>query len=259
MAKIINFENELSDSIDKAQDIIWYAWDTEDPVERHALVKKALKIDPGCTDAYNVLGYDEKDGDKRLGYFTQAIECFKKRYDQKYFDETIGYFWGVMETRPFMRALQGYGQILWEKGRSKEAIETFNYMLTLNPSDNQGVRYALVSWLFIADDLKGVRKLLKTYTEGTACMRFSALLLKILEKKDTKLIRKQYDAAVEANGYVIPYLLKKKRIPAAIPDHYALGSKEEAIIYVNDEYGAAAWKTYPEALKALAEMANEGK
>ncbi|MDR2109706.1 MAG: hypothetical protein LBP32_00200 [Spirochaetaceae bacterium] len=253
MAKILNFE-DFSGKRDEAQEIVWDAWEVEDPVKRVALVKKALEIDPDCTDAYNILGYEEKDPEKRLGYFMRAAESFKKRHDQNYFDEMTGYFWGEMETRPFMRALMGCGQSLWDSGKRKEAVETFTYILTLNPSDNQGVRYFLISWLLIIDEVKGARKLLKTYTEGTAAMRFSMLLVTILEKKDKTLIRKRYEAAVETNGYIVPYLLKKKRIPAKIPDNYTWGSKEEAVVYVKDEYGAAAWAAHPEALTVLSDL-----
>ncbi|MDR0586861.1 MAG: hypothetical protein LBG26_06445, partial [Treponema sp.] len=211
------------------------------------------------TDAYNILGYEEADKDKRLEYFTQAVESFKKRHNQQYFDETTGYFWGELETRPFMRALQGYGQSLWDNTRPKKAVETLHYMLTLNPNDNQGIRYILVSWLFIVDDLKSVRKLLKKYKEGTACMLFSALLLNILEKKDNEILQKHYNAAIEANEYIVPYLLNKKKAPVIDVDHYALGSKEEAVIYIDDEYGAAAWICHPEALKVLAGLAKGKK
>jgi hypothetical protein len=259
MGKTINFDKEFSANIDKAQEIVWDAWDTEDPVDRVALAKKALKIDPGCTDAYNILGYKEADKDKRFEYFTQAAESFKKRHDQQYFDETAGYFWGELETRPFMRALLGYGQSLWDNSRPKEAVETFSYMLALNPNDNQGVRYTLISWLLIVDDLKNVRKLLKEYKEESACMMFSALLLNILEKKNNAVLQKRYDAAVEANKYIVPYLLRKKKAPAIDPDSYAFGSKEEAIIYMNDEYGTAAWISHPEALKVLADLAKGNK
>jgi hypothetical protein len=259
MGKIIKFEKEDSGDIEKAQEIIWDAFETEDPVERAALAKKALKLDPYCTDAYNILGQEETDGEKQLGYFAQAIESFKKGHDQKYFDETAGYFWGEMETRPFMRALLGYGQSLWINNRPKEAVETINCMLTLNPNDNQGVRYLLASWLLIVDDLKSARKLLKDYKEKTACMLFSKLLLDILEKKNKTVIQKSYDDAVQENEYIVPYLLKKKKIPTLDPDMYAPGSKEEAVIYIDDEYGAAAWICHPEALKVLAELAKGEK
>jgi DNA/RNA endonuclease YhcR with UshA esterase domain len=83
-------------------------------------------------------------------------------------------------------------------------------------------------------------------------MLFPALLLKILEKKDKEVIQKAYVAAVKSNEYVVPYLLKKKRIPANNFNRYASGSKEEAVVYIDDENGAAAWRVHPEALKVLA-------
>jgi tetratricopeptide (TPR) repeat protein len=257
--RIVDFEPEFSGPIADAQELVWDAWDEDNPVERRALAKKALKLDADCTDAYNILGYEEKNTDKRLGYFMRALDSFKKRYDQTYFDENTGYFWGVLETRPYMRALLGYGQSLWALGKSKEAAETLTGMLTLNPNDNQGVRYILVSWLLINDDRESAGKLLKTYKEGSACIVFSALLLHILEKKSKKVIQKSYDAAVKANEYVVPYLLKKKKIPAASPEGYTFGSKEEAVIYIKDEDGAAAWRTHPEALLVLAELAHVEK
>jgi tetratricopeptide (TPR) repeat protein len=264
MGKIIKFEKEFSGNIDKAniekaQEIIWDTWDMEDPVERVALAREALEVDPDCTDAYNLLGYEEdEDRVKRLEYFTQAIASFKKRHNQKYFDEMTGCFWGEPETRPFMRALLGYGQSLWAITKYKEAIETLSYMLILNPMDNQGVRHALVSWFLIVDDCKSARKLLKDYKEQVACMVFSALLLNILEQKDEKVIQKWYNAAVKANEYIVPYLLKKRKVPAT--DSYAciFGSiEEEAVSYMVDLYGAEAWISHPEALKVLAKLAKE--
>jgi hypothetical protein len=259
MGKIIKFEKVSSGNIEKAQEIIWDAWIAEEHGEKLALAKKALKLDPYCTDAYNVLGYEEKDSENRLGHFTQAIESFKKRYNQKYFDQSTGCFWGILETRPFMRALLGYGQSLWDNARPGEAVDTLNYMLTLNPGDNQSVRYLLASWLLIIDDLKEARKLFKEYKEETACMLFSKLLLNILEKKNERVIQKAYEAAVRANEYIVPYLLKKRKMPTFDFDRYSLGSKEEAIIYINDEYGAVAWESHLEALKVLAELAKAKK
>jgi tetratricopeptide (TPR) repeat protein len=259
MVEISVFKEGFSSNIDEAQDIVWDAWDTEDPVERIALVEMALKIDPDCADAFNVLGYEEKDAEKRLAYFARVIESFKKRHDQKFFDETAGYFWGEMETRPFMRGLQGYGKTLWDCGKHKEAIETYQYMLTLNPNDNQGVRYSLVTWLIIVGDFKNARKLLKKYQEETACMLFPSLLLNILEKKDNEFLQNSYTSAVTANKHVVPYLLKKKKMPATIPDRYTYGSKEEALIYLKDLPGVDAWQGHPDALKVLADLAELAK
>jgi hypothetical protein len=48
--------------------------------------------------------------------------------------------WGLIDNRPFLRCMQGYGLCLWRLGRFEEAERVFGKMLWMNPSDNQGVR-----------------------------------------------------------------------------------------------------------------------
>ena len=55
--------------------------------------------------------------------------------------------WGLIDNRPFLRCMHGYGLCLWRLGRFDEADRVFHRMLWLNPSDNQGVR-------FLIDDVK---------------------------------------------------------------------------------------------------------
>jgi hypothetical protein len=49
--------------------------------------------------------------------------------------------WGLVDNRPFLRCMHGYGLCLWRLGRFGEAGRLFKRMLWLNPSDNQGVRF----------------------------------------------------------------------------------------------------------------------
>jgi hypothetical protein len=51
--------------------------------------------------------------------------------------------WGMIDNRPFMRCMHGYGIALWRLRRFKEAEEVFRRMLMLNPPDNQGVRFLI--------------------------------------------------------------------------------------------------------------------
>jgi len=55
--------------------------------------------------------------------------------------------WGLIDNRPFLRCMHGYGLCLWRLERFDEAGRLFQRMLWLNPSDNQGVR-------FLIDDVK---------------------------------------------------------------------------------------------------------
>jgi len=49
--------------------------------------------------------------------------------------------WGLIYNRPFLRCLRGYGLCLWRLGKVAEALVTFERILSLNPNDNQGVRF----------------------------------------------------------------------------------------------------------------------
>lgn len=51
--------------------------------------------------------------------------------------------WGLLENRPFMRCLHGFGLSCWRLDRADEAAAVFERMLWLNPGDNQGARFLL--------------------------------------------------------------------------------------------------------------------
>jgi hypothetical protein len=51
--------------------------------------------------------------------------------------------WGLVDNRPFLRCLQGYGLCLWRLGRGDAAAQVFDRMLCMNPGDNQGIRFLL--------------------------------------------------------------------------------------------------------------------
>ncbi|OHD74920.1 MAG: hypothetical protein A2177_11140 [Spirochaetes bacterium RBG_13_68_11] len=51
--------------------------------------------------------------------------------------------WGLIDNRPFLRCMHGFGLCLWRLGRFEEAGRIFDRMLWLNPADNQGVRFVI--------------------------------------------------------------------------------------------------------------------
>ena len=58
-----------------------------------------------------------------------------------------GEFWGPLETHPYMRARLGLAGALRDLGRHDEALAHYRDrgLLELNPGDNQGVRYLLLT------------------------------------------------------------------------------------------------------------------
>ena len=51
--------------------------------------------------------------------------------------------WAMIDNRPYLRCLHGYGLCLWRLRRFDEAANVFTRMLWMNPSDNQGARFNL--------------------------------------------------------------------------------------------------------------------
>lgn len=51
--------------------------------------------------------------------------------------------WGMINNRPFLRCLNGYGLCLWRLGRFQDAAQIFDRILWLNPADNLGVRFLI--------------------------------------------------------------------------------------------------------------------
>lgn len=47
--------------------------------------------------------------------------------------------WGLIDNRPFLRCMQGYGLCLWRLERWEAAERVFERMLWMNPTDNQGI------------------------------------------------------------------------------------------------------------------------
>ena len=51
--------------------------------------------------------------------------------------------WRMIDNRPFLRCLHGYGLCLWRAGKFEDACRIFERMLWLNPPDNQGARFLI--------------------------------------------------------------------------------------------------------------------
>ena len=62
---------------------------------------------------------------------------------QKFSWKTARLEWPWLENRPFLRAYHSLGVWNLDNARHDEAIEIFRRLLSVNPNDNQGVRYLL--------------------------------------------------------------------------------------------------------------------
>ncbi|WP_442596296.1 SEC-C metal-binding domain-containing protein [Neobacillus sp. D3-1R] len=219
----------------QAQDLIYQAFEASGK-KRFDLARQALELDPNMADAYNILAEEVEQPILRLDFYEKAMKIAEKELgDKKFFKENKGYFWGLLETRPYMRAKANYALTVQSQGYDMIAIKHFKEMLDLNPMDNQGVRYPLfISYL--KEKIFGkARELLKRYPEETTEGLYNELLLELLENGFTPKASNLLKEALKTNRFVIDYVTGEKKLPAAtIQEYYSFGSKEEAVGYAEN-------------------------
>jgi len=218
---------------EKAQDIIFDAYNAKGK-RRKELLKKALKLDPNHPDIYNIMGDDATSLKEANAFYREGVVRGEKQLGQAYFKENMGHFWGIIETRPFMRAKFNYGQTLEALGKLKEAIVQYEELLALDEMDHQAVRYLLFAAYVKDGKLSQAERLLKKYPEEhNAHGLFNRCLLEGLKNGKTERYKKLMDKAKKQNPFVMDYLTQKRSLPKLMPETYILGDKSEAIIYAD--------------------------
>ena len=122
------------------------AQEEDDIPEALRFARKALKIDPDNLDAELIVavygGAKYYDTVKRL---ERAVAKGTKIMEKEgYMTDSVGNFWGVLETRPYMRLRTEYAKALLEFGMYRRAIAEFEELIRLCDNDNMGNRYTLM-------------------------------------------------------------------------------------------------------------------
>lgn len=248
---IPSMPEELLGPQEKAQDLVFDAYDLEFPEARENIAA-ALELDPDCIEAYEYLGSHEPVPEIAMVFFEKGISIGEKKFEGKHLKENIGHFWGLHETRPYMRCLQFQSECLDAIGKTEECIGILEKMIKLNPNDNQGIRGRLMLYLIETDQYE---KYVKYDTEFKDEISAFALFNRALYAYKTKGIgatsNKKLTDAIKFNKFVLPKLLKHEH-PTDLPNHYGLGDENEATIYLFYAYpiwystkGAIEWlKTF---------------
>lgn len=237
--------------LERAQDLIYEAFETESSRKRVQLAKKALKVSPDCADAYVLLA--EEDAGE---LYQKGIEAGERALGRETFEKEAGHFWGILETRPYMRARQGLAICLWELGERGEAIEHYQEMLDLNPGDNQGIRYELAGYLLDEEMDEELGELIERYEEdASAFWVYTRALWRFRKEGDTGEATAALKEAIETNPYVPLYLLGHKSLPGALPELIGFGDESEAVAYF--ARALTGWLRTPQALEWLRQNVDE--
>jgi hypothetical protein len=112
-----------NEALDRAQELIYDAWDAVTPKQRVELAAMALAISPRCADAYVLLGEHAEPGSpEQLECYRRGVAAGEAALGKAVFVEDVGHFWGLLDTRPYMRARLGLARLLWARGAGDEAL-----------------------------------------------------------------------------------------------------------------------------------------
>lgn len=232
---------------EEAQELAWRAMEARTPKEAISFAQQALAKDPDCVDALVIVANAKaRSPEDFIKGLQKAVAAGERSLGAQYFAENKGHFWGLIETRPYMRARHQLATMLLGAGRSREAILHFEALLDLNPNDNQGVRDMLLGCYLAVDNLDGARRLLSAYAEDVSAVFAWSRTLERFLSGDLKGAERALKRARRDNRFVELFLGGKREPPQQLPDSYALGSEEEALFCLNSI--GEAWVTHVEAL-----------
>lgn len=240
---INKIESNPETPAEKAQDLMYEAFGAQGK-KRITLAKKALEIYPDCADAHVLLADEEaKTLDAAIALFQRGVEAGLRSFPPNWKENWTGSFWSVLETRPYMRAKLGLAECLTEAGEIGQAITHYREMISLNPNDNQGVRYELATLLLTEQKDSEVRVLMALYPEDPSSLwhYVEALLVYRRDGPGPTAIA-ALEEAFAVNRYV-PLFLVAGGVPEQ-PDTYGFGDASEAIVIIH--LMARAWTSTPD-------------
>jgi tetratricopeptide (TPR) repeat protein len=196
------------------------------------LARQALSLDPDCAEAYVLLAERMPDPILRGYYYGSAIEAAERSLGPEPFKNDVGHFWGIVETRAYMRAREGMAECHLEMGHVERALDHYRELLRLNPNDNQGIRMMILPLLLEQGHDAEAATVLDAFAEDeSAPLEYTRALLAFRSEGDSPDSRAVLTRAVKSNLHLEKLLLGKLKLPVDVPDHYAFGSEDEAFLY----------------------------
>ncbi len=170
---------------------------------------------------------------KRNELLNEGLKNEEKRLKEKnYFDkENIGHFYGIFETRPYIRGLYLKASYLLEVGEIESAENVCKEILKLNENDNTGSRYLLMGIYAILTKEQELLKLSKKYSENALEVLFPLFAL-YYNLDNTKKAKEYLKKINESNSHFIKYFkgpLKPNK--DVIQGCYVKGEVSEVIMY----------------------------
>jgi hypothetical protein len=188
------------------------------PRKKIALLRTALARDADCSSARIELADVEfQHGNWKvcLAAYDEVIARETPRWQQP------PQWWTNKETRLLLRAMYGRAMTLWHQGRYGDSALQFETLLSLNPRDNQGVRFFIPLLHLLDEDTESAFQYFKDYPQRYPddYLEPSFLFgwaLSLAMEGDESAAREKYREAILRNIYIAPLLLEQAEPPRGL-------------------------------------------
>jgi tetratricopeptide (TPR) repeat protein len=226
---------------EQAQDLVYEAFEIA-PAKAKKNIEKAMELDPDCIEAYEYLASREKKLENVLKFFDKGIAIGRKKFGGKFLKQNKGIFWGIHETRAFMRCLLHKAEIFMMEDKTAESVAIMEELMELNKGDNQGVRFPLLVALVALGDTEKFKKYDKMFADDkdSAQLLYTRALFAFKTEGDSANARKMLENSFKKNPFVVQKLFDENFQVSGVQS-YSLGSPEEAEVYLS--YSIMTWYT----------------
>ncbi len=213
--------------LEEAQDLCYRAFDSAGR-RRLLLARQALATCPECADAHVILAERSIDPQDALKHYTLGVEAGERSLGRETLKKQAGHFWGIVPTRPYMRARFGLAQCLERLDKLQEAASHYQDLLRLDPQDHLGSHYRLLPLLVRCARDAEARALLKQFDEDdTACWNYGRAIVAYRSRPGAKESAALLDRALKDNPHVALHLLERE-VPLQDATNLSLRREDEA-------------------------------
>ncbi len=185
-----------------SDDFMELAAEEEDPVKAIRYAEKALQLDPDNLDAeLFVLDIREDDGPRKIDALKKAIahgDRVMEKLDLKG-EDSIGSYWGILETRPYMRLRGRYLEELIDCGMYRAAMNEAREHLVLSDGDNIGSRYVLMHLYAFFEMEEEALELYEKYDRENGAMMLLPLAILYFKQGNWKTAEKYLQEIASSN------------------------------------------------------------
>lgn len=233
-----------TDPRERAQDLAYDAYELP-PARALATARRALKLDPGCTDARAVRAYVSRgDSPELIADLEDILADAERDLGEEFFLRADGDFSALVPARPYLRTARQLAVLLWDGGYRLDAVAWSEYLLELDPRDHGGGAALLVGSYLAMGEVQRAWDVLEQHDRGNSALTAWAWVLLHLLFDDEERARAALDRALALNPWVAPGLLGLEDEPERqVTPFVAAGSRAEADVC--EQVLGEAWDRAP--------------